>query len=127
MPRREDTRSNVPTHVFFILLHHATSLADIQVLFDTGSGNKQRLINVTTLSAELGQDLCTALMSLHAFSGCDVTSAFRGVGKLKPIKILMCQEQYINVLQTLGDQWELSNELIDACKGFTCKLYGRVS
>ena len=84
MPRREDTsipRSKAPTHVFFVLLHHDTSLADTQVLFDTGSGNKQQLINVTTLSAELGQDLCTALMSLHAFSGCDMTSAFRGVGE----------------------------------------------
>ena len=77
------------SEVFFILLHCAASLVDMLVLFDTGSGNKQRLINVSELSAELGQDMCTALMSLHIFSGCDTTSAFRGVGKLKPIKILL--------------------------------------
>jgi len=33
--------------VFFILLQYAASSEDITVLFETGTGNKQRLINVS--------------------------------------------------------------------------------
>ena len=72
--------------LFFILLHYAVPLGDLTILFDTGTGNKQRLIDVSKLAVSLGQDKCTALMSLHAFSGCDSTSAFRGIGKLKLVK-----------------------------------------
>lgn len=106
-------------------MRYAASLSDMQVLFDTGSGNKQQLINVTTLSAELGQDMCTAQMSLHAFSGCDTTSAFRGVGKVKPMKTLIRQEQYVDVLKTLGDQWDISDVLVEGLQHFTYKLYGK--
>lgn len=87
--------------------------------------NKQWLINVTVLSAELAQDLCSTLMSLHVFSGCEMTIAFRGVGKLKPLKSLMRQEQYVHVLKVLGEQQNISNELIDGLEDFTCRLCGR--
>jgi len=66
-------------------------------------------------------------MSLHAFSGCDTTSAFRGVEKVKPVKTPIHQEQYIDVLKTLGEQWETSDVLIEGLEGFSCKLYGRAS
>ena len=58
------------------------------ILFDTGTGNKKRLINVTELADGLTQEYCTALLALHAFTHCDTTSAFRGIGKKKPIKVM---------------------------------------
>ena len=42
------------TDVFFIALHYALTL-DIKILFDTGSGNRRRLLNVSELASELGQ------------------------------------------------------------------------
>jgi len=52
--------------VFFILLQYAASSEDITVLFDTGTGNKQRLINVSRMASDFGQTKSTALMRLHA-------------------------------------------------------------
>ena len=71
--------------IFYILLHYAASMEPITILFDTGTG-KKKLINITKLAQGYTPEHCTALLALHAFSGCDCTSAFRGLGKVKPIK-----------------------------------------
>ena len=47
--------------VFFILLHYALTLKEVVILFDTGTGNKQRLINITELAEDYTQSHCTAL------------------------------------------------------------------
>ena len=53
--------------VFFILLHHAFKL-DITILFDTGSDNTRRLLIVIHIANNDGQKLCTAFLSLCAFT-----------------------------------------------------------
>ena len=52
--------------MFLILLHYAASMDAITVLFDTGTANKQRLINVSKPDEGFGNEKCTAFMSLHA-------------------------------------------------------------
>ena len=39
-------------------------------------------------SSKTTPQLLTALLALHAFTHCDTTSAFRGIGKKKPIKVM---------------------------------------
>ena len=65
--------------IFFILLHYALELQGVTILFDTETGNKKRLIDITKLSQQYQQELCTALLSLHAFTCCDTTSACKGI------------------------------------------------
>jgi len=55
------TSESPDSDVFFILLHYALTLKDA-----TGTGNKQRLINITELAEDYTQSHCTALMCLHA-------------------------------------------------------------
>jgi hypothetical protein len=64
------------TDIFFILLHYTLELQGVTILFDTGTGNKKRLIDITKLAQQYQQELCTALLGLHAFTRCDTTSAF---------------------------------------------------
>ena len=64
--------------IFFILLKHAHELQGIDILFETGKGNKKRLINVGKLAQVLSPLLYDAFLGVHAFTGCDSTSAFRG-------------------------------------------------
>ena len=71
------------TDVLIILIHFVDAVQQ-PVLFDTGTGNKRRLINVKALLNEHGPELCQVLLSFHAFSSCDTTSAFAKQGKLKP-------------------------------------------
>ena len=53
--------------IFFILLHHASNI-DAEVYFDTGSGKQWKLMNVTKIAIEKGQDYCTSFMGLYDFS-----------------------------------------------------------
>lgn len=111
--------------VFFILLHFALQVKETVILFDTGTGNKQRLINVTDIARRYGQQYCTAFLSLHAYTGCDTTSAFKGIGKVKPIKVLLQNPTFVEALARIGDTWDTPEEVKDDLDAFTCLLYGR--
>ena len=113
--------------IFFILLHHVSKF-DIKILLDTGSGtgsgNNGKFIDISDLSKVYGQELCTALMSLHAFTHCD-TSAFKGIGKIRPIKLLLKNKGFQDALSKLGDTWEVPAKLNDKLEEFTTAMYGR--
>ena len=93
------------------------------ILFDTGTGNKKRLIDITKLAQQYQQELCTALLGLHAFTRCDTTSAFKGAGKVKPIKTLQKSPQFQSALAQIGDSWQISEDLFLQMEAFTCLLY----
>jgi hypothetical protein len=40
----------------------------VTILFDTGTGNKKRLIDITKLAQQYQQELCTALLGLSNVS-----------------------------------------------------------
>ena len=44
------------TDIFFILLHHSTKIKS-EVFFDTGSGNKRKLLNITKIATKLGNSV----------------------------------------------------------------------
>ena len=69
--------------LFFILLNYIHDLTGITVYFETGKKNKKRLINITELGTHYTSEYCKALLGLHAFTGCDSTSAFKGKGKVR--------------------------------------------
>ena len=109
--------------IFFILLHHSSKIA-ADILFDTGYGNKRRLINVSHLANLYGQQKCSALMALHAYTGCDMTSSFKGIGKLKPLKILQSCGEYEETLGNLGNKLDISEHSLSVLQKFTCSIYG---
>ena len=49
-------------------------------------------------------------MSLHAFTHCD-TSTFKGIGKIRPIKLLLKNKGFQDALSKLVDTWEVPAEL----------------
>ena len=93
--------------------------------FDTGSGNNRRLINILEISETITESQCNALMALHAFTNCDTTSSFKGIGKVKPIQLLLKEERFVEAFNRLGDDWEVPDDLIDVLEEFTCALYGK--
>ena len=113
------------TDVFFILLHYALKLENITILFDTGTGNKKRLINVIEMAQEYGQEYCPALLGMYAFSGCDSTSAFKGKEKIQPLKKLSQMPKFVPVFVALGESWDISLQLFNQLERFTCAMYGR--
>ena len=55
--------------IFFILLYHSSYLK-IEVLFESGTGNRKRLLNISELNKKLSHRVCSSLLSLHALTGC---------------------------------------------------------
>lgn len=105
-------------------IHHARKF-DITILFDTGHGNKKRLLNITALAHHYSEQMCEALLALHAFSGCDTVSSFKGIGKVKPLKLLLKSPLYCETLKKLGNEWEISEDLVHELEKFTCAMYGK--
>ena len=110
--------------LFFIILHYATKLRPLTVLFDTGSGAKRRLINMTNLADDFGEGFCTTLLGIYIYTGEDCTSAFRGKGKVTPFKKLQQMPKYHNVFKRLGESWEVDIEMAEELEHFTCVMYG---
>ena len=96
--------------IFFILLYYAAK-TNITLLFDTGSRCKRRLFNMSQLAHDFTPPNCDALQGLHSFSRCDTTSAFKGIGKVKPIKLLQKKPCHQIVFQNLGKTWDVSEDL----------------
>ena len=62
---------------------------------------------------------------LQAFIGCDLISSFRGIGKIKPLKLLLKSPAHCDTLRHLGDDWNVGDDLLIECKKFICALYGK--
>ena len=74
--------------IFFILLHHAHNV-QVNIHVDIGVGKKRKFVDVTDLGSELGKEFCTVLLCFYVFTGEDCSSAFKGKGKVAPLKKLM--------------------------------------
>lgn len=46
-----------------------------------GVGKMFRFLDITAMSEALGPEKCAGLLAFHAFTGCDITSCFKGHGK----------------------------------------------
>jgi 5'-3' exonuclease len=70
------------TDLLILLLHYAE--IDGKPLYfrsDTQSRGLPKVYNINCLKQSLGSELCTQLLFLHAFTGCDSTSRIYGIGK----------------------------------------------
>ena len=113
------------TDVFVILISYSTEIMH-DLFFDTGHGNKRRLIKVQDIKHEIGCEIATALPGLHAFTGCDSTSAFMRKGKKGPLQILRRYTQYVKVFQQLGEEAKNLSEIdLSSLERFVCAMYGK--
>ena len=59
------------------------------------------------------KDKSPSLMALHACSGCDSTSIFCGISKLKPEKTILLSREHMRSLIGLGDSWGISGDTVE--------------
>ena len=89
---------------FFITLHYARMYANITILFDTGSGKN---MHNTEMAESFSQIYYSALLCLHAFTGCDNTSAMKGRTKGRPLAILQKSPDFEEFFFKLGTDWTI--------------------
>ena len=82
---------------------------------DTG----EKLINISHLADN------TSRLCWFAFTGADCTSAFKGKGKVRPMKLLSQNSKFIHIFGTVGSTWTLGDDhIVHGMEEFTCRLYG---
>ena len=57
--------------------------------------------------------MCSALPALHAFTGCDYTSAFLLKGKSRPVYVAEKSARFMNALKELGTSADIPNSVED--------------
>ena len=70
-----------------------------------------QFIDVQKVANTIEQEVCNALIGLHAFTGCDTVSAFAGWSKLAALKLVKAERAYRETFQQLGENCDLSQEL----------------
>lgn len=86
--------------------------------------SKRKVWDITDIAQDLGQEYCEALLGLHVFTGEDTNCAFKGKGKITPLKKMQSKPGYQSALRKLGRSWELEPSVIKELERFTCFLYG---
>ena len=84
-----------------------------------GTSTRTQPVYIGEVASSLGSAVCTALLGLHAFTGCDSVSAFAGKGKVSAPKMLKSDKEFQQAFSNLGKDWELSNEMFEKIEQFT--------
>ncbi|GFO21905.1 hypothetical protein PoB_004841000 [Plakobranchus ocellatus] len=95
--------------VFHLLLPFCDAISK-PLIFDTGSGNNRRQLNITDLATTMSKQLRDAIFGLHAFTGCDSTSCFAGKGKLKALKMLQGDQDLQDTFSRFGTLETISGQ-----------------
>ena len=88
-----------------------------------GTRNRARVVDIRKVAATLGIDACRALVGLHSFTGCDTVRAFAGKGKISALKLMLANRNIQQMFTRVGEEWNLSEELMNELEAFTCLLY----
>lgn len=99
---------SVDTDILILLIHFFCSdLRGIDVFMQLGHGSSRRFISIKKVVQSLGTKVCSCLLALHCFTGCDTTSGFFKIGKKSAFQILT---KNIIILQKLSELPLLSND-----------------
>ena len=112
--------------IFFILLHFSNQFPTLTIYFDTGSGKHRQIINISDTATNFGQNYCTALLGMHIFTGEDCASAFKGKGKIGPLKKMLKFPRFQKAFEELGLDWSLNPNTLSEVEKFVCAMYGHL-
>lgn len=104
-----------------VLLLHKCESPNVFMLRSFGLHN---MIPIKTLQRALGHGITSRLFFMHAVSGGDKTSAFKGKGKASAFKIIQKNKPLAEELQIFYDTGADRNRLCNVGESFVLRLYG---
>ena len=112
------------TDVLVILIGLIGRSDCMSLVMDYGSGNHRRYIDVSLIAARLEEKhsgLTDALIGFHALTGCDFTSSFNRLGKVKPFQRLeaITGDIHVTALRSLTSEVDMTG-----VTSFVCALHG---
>ena len=78
----------------------------------------KKFADIRKTCSYLGKTLSLNLPKIHALTGCDTTSYFYRVGKIKVFKKLLGQQDLCFLLSELGNYSQITNSVIEDTKEF---------
>ena len=84
---------------------------------------RTKLVDIVKIAVSVGVCVCSSLIGMHAYTGCDTVSALAGKGKASALKLLTINREIQDTFLQLGQMWNLSRELMDRLEAFKCCLY----
>ena len=93
-----------------------------RVKFDYGNGENQKEIWLNEIN--LPADQLQALIGAHAFTGNDYVPALFRKGKIHCWKTMLKENNFVEMFQQLGEQWELDDVLKTNLERYVCYMYG---
>ena len=85
----------VDSDVVILAIYYSRRLV-VNLFVQLGTGSNVRIVDEG--NTDWQSELVKALPSLHAISGCDLVSAFNGIGKAKWLSTLEKREEYMNAM-----------------------------
>ena len=89
------------------------------MIFRTGTQNRTRYIDLTSIANKLGPDVCAVLPGYHAFSGSDSR------GKVIGYKLIKDNDKFRQTMIDIGQSFDVTTELITSCETAICSMYGK--
>ena len=77
-----------------------------------------KYVNIRSIVNHFGNDVCIKLPHIHAITGCDTTSYFNGVGKVKVLKKIVGNPDLLSLLNDFGESVAVSDALQDKVTKF---------
>ena len=104
-----------------ILALYFQSKITCNMFLEFGTGNRRVIYDISKHFIE--QEICDALPGIHAVTGCDTTSCFNSIGKVKCFKVMESEKSFIDAMSLLGESVEMSDSLLEVLEQFVCRLY----
>ena len=115
------------TDVLILLMHHWTeTMADVYFLSEPKKSQKKGLQvwRICDLIAKAGKLVTSHLLFIHAWSGCDTTSATFGQGKTNLMKKIQASEEVQQISLLMGDSHMTAEEIGNAGVRLFIILFG---
>ena len=80
-------------------------------------------MHINKVVSAIGADICQGLLGMNAFTGCNSVSAFAGKEKTSSFKLMTSNKEVLNKFMELGNEWNLSQEMMQRLEAATCLIY----
>ena len=77
----------------------------------SGTSSRTQMIGIGNIFSSLWPSICSSLLGLHAFKGCDSVSSFSGKEKITALTILKSNKNFQEAFSSLHQNWTLPDEL----------------
>ena len=107
-----------------LLFHRQSSMGEVFFCSDMGHGYGRKnatskYVKISTVQNALGMMVCTRILAIHAFGGCDSTSAIFGHGKGSILKLL----DKSSILRDLCITFQSASASVDNVKAAGIRLF----